>query len=67
MLDNIKAIGQVDKGTRVNLQSAMVLSFPPTGDVAPPVDESNVDENTPKLPGCGVATLLFGIRWCRKD
>jgi dihydrodiol dehydrogenase / D-xylose 1-dehydrogenase (NADP) len=39
----------------------MVLSFPPTGDVAPAVDESNTDENTPKLPGCGVATLLFGV------
>jgi dihydrodiol dehydrogenase / D-xylose 1-dehydrogenase (NADP) len=61
MPDNVKAVGQVDERTGVDLQAAMVLSFPPTGDVAPAVDESNMDENTPKLPGCGVATLLFGM------
>ena len=51
MPDSIKAVGQVDKGTGVDLQAAVSLSFPPTGDVAPAVDESVTDEDTPKLPG----------------
>jgi len=51
MPDSIQAAGQVDEGTGVDLQAAVALSFPPTGNVAPAVDESNKDENTPKLPG----------------
>jgi predicted dehydrogenase len=51
MPESIQAVGQVDKETGVDLQAAVALSFPPTGNVAPAVDESNKDENTPKLPG----------------
>jgi predicted dehydrogenase len=51
MPDSINVAGQVDKETGVDLQAAMALSFPPTGTVAPAVDESNKEENTPKLPG----------------
>lgn len=49
--ESIKVVGQVDAQTGVDLQGAMVVSFPPTGTVAPAVDDSNQDENTPKLPG----------------
>jgi len=59
--DQIKAVGQMDPSTGVDLQGTMVLAFPPTGDLAPALDESNKDENTPKLPGAGAATLSFGI------
>ena len=51
MPSDIKAVGQVDKTTGVDLQAAMALSFPATGDVAPAVDQTKADENTPKLPG----------------
>jgi dihydrodiol dehydrogenase / D-xylose 1-dehydrogenase (NADP) len=61
MPDRIQAAGQVDKETGVDLQAAVALSFPPTGTVAPAVDDSIKDEMTPKLPGAGVATLLFGM------
>jgi len=59
--DSIKVVGQVDQGTGVDLQAAMVVSFPPTSDVAPALDDTNVEESTPKLPGAGVATLSFGL------
>lgn len=49
--DSVKAVGQLDVQTGVDLQAVVCLNFPPTGDVAPAVDESNVDESTPKLPG----------------
>lgn len=49
--DSMKVVGQCDKGTGVDLQGAMVISFPPTSDTAPAVDDSQTDENTPKLPG----------------
>jgi hypothetical protein len=44
-------VGQVDEGTGVDLQAAMILSFPPTSNVQPALDETNKDEATPKLPG----------------
>jgi predicted dehydrogenase len=47
----IKAVGQLDKATGVDLQGTMVLNFPPTDTLAPAVDESNENESTPKLPG----------------
>jgi len=59
--DQIKAVGQVDEATGVDLQGNMTVRFPPTGDTAPAVDDSNTEENTPKLPGAGVATLSFGM------
>lgn len=59
--DAIKAVGQMDPATGVDLQATMVLNFPPTGDVAPALDESNEEESTPKLPGAGAATLSCGL------
>ncbi|KAI2512797.1 oxidoreductase [Fragilaria crotonensis] len=61
MPESVKVVGQVDKGTGVDLQAAMVVSFSPTSDLAPALDDNQVDENTPKLPGAGVATLSFGM------
>jgi predicted dehydrogenase len=51
MPSRMKAVGQVDRSAGVDLQAAMVLEFPPTGDVPPALDDINKDENTPKLPG----------------
>jgi dihydrodiol dehydrogenase / D-xylose 1-dehydrogenase (NADP) len=59
--DTIKVIGQVDKETEVDLQAVIALSFPPTGTIAPAMDESITYESTPKLPGCGVAMLSYGM------
>ena len=59
--DNIKVTGQVDPTTGVDLQAAIALSFPATSDVQPAVDKTNTEENTPKLPGSGVATLSYGL------
>uniref|UniRef100_A0A7R9ZKN0 Gfo/Idh/MocA-like oxidoreductase C-terminal domain-containing protein n=1 Tax=Craspedostauros australis TaxID=1486917 RepID=A0A7R9ZKN0_9STRA len=59
--DQIKAVGQLDATTGVDLQVGMTMSFPPTSNVQPAMDESNVDESTPKLPGAGVAVLSFGV------
>ena len=60
--DIIKVTGQVDTVTEVDLQAAILLSFPATpGTVSPALDESNIDENTPKLPGSGIAILSYGI------
>jgi len=59
--ESIKSVGQIDQATGVDLQGAMVVSFPPTSDVAPALDDSNTEENTPKLPGAGVATLSYGM------
>jgi dihydrodiol dehydrogenase / D-xylose 1-dehydrogenase (NADP) len=39
----------------------MVLNFPPTDDISPAADKDNTEENTPKLPGAGAATLSFGM------
>ena len=57
----IKAVGQVDQETGVDLQAAMILQFPPTSNLSPAMDESNVHEKTPKLPGAGVATCTMGM------
>jgi len=59
--DRVCAVGQVDHQTGVDLQVSMSLRFPPTEFVAPAVDSYNQNENTPKLPGAGVASLLFGM------
>mmetsp|Transcript_869 Transcript_869/g.1499 ORF Transcript_869/g.1499 Transcript_869/m.1499 type:complete len:403 (+) Transcript_869:181-1389(+) len=59
--DAIKAVGQMDVATGVDLQGTMILNFPPTGNQSPALDESNSDESTPKLPGAGAASLSFGI------
>jgi dihydrodiol dehydrogenase / D-xylose 1-dehydrogenase (NADP) len=61
MPDQIKVTGQVDRRTGVDLQAAIALSFPATSDVQPAMDSSNEEENTPKLPGAGVATLSYGM------
>jgi len=55
------AVGQLDPLTGVDLQAAAVLNFAPTGDVAPAMDEGQKEENTPKLPGSGVASLSYGL------
>jgi dihydrodiol dehydrogenase / D-xylose 1-dehydrogenase (NADP) len=49
--DHIKVVGQFDEQTGVDLQGAMVVSFPPTSDKAPAVDDFQTDEKSPKLPG----------------
>ena len=49
--DTIKAVGQVDATTGVDLQAAVIMSFPPTGSVPPALDPNNTLENTAKLPG----------------
>ena len=59
--DECKAVGQVDRTSGVDLQACVALSFPPTSDVIPALDETNPDENTAKLPGCGVASLSYGM------
>ena len=58
--DSIKAVGQLDVATGVDLQGTAILNFPPTGDLSPALD-STTEESTPKLPGAGAATLSFGI------
>jgi len=59
--DAIKAVGQMDVATGVDLQATILLNFPPTEDVAPALDDSNTEESTPKLPGAGAATLSCGL------
>lgn len=59
--DCVKAVGQVDEQTGVDLQAAVVISFAPTSNISPALDPNQVDEMTPKLPGAGVATLSFGM------
>lgn len=61
MPDQIKVVGQVDAATGVDLQACVSMSFPPTGDVSPAMDPENKSENTPKLPGAGVANLGYGF------
>jgi len=55
--DSIKAVGQVDAATEVDLQAAVSLQFPPT-DTDP---SRGRDGTTAKLPGAGVATLSYGM------
>lgn len=59
--ETVRAVGQVDATTGADLQAAMILSYAATSNVAPALDQSNLSENTPKLPGAGVATLSFGM------
>lgn len=59
--DSIKAVGQLDEATGVDLQAAVILNFAPTSNLAPALDESNTKESTPKLPGAGVATCTMGM------
>jgi len=56
----IKAVGQKDLQTGVDLQVGLTLSFASTSDVAPVMDNS-ITENTPKLPGSGIGVLTFGL------
>ena len=56
----IKAVGDVDRRTKSDLLAAITLSFGSTSDIAP-VDDSSTDENTPKLPGSGMAVLTIGL------
>jgi dihydrodiol dehydrogenase / D-xylose 1-dehydrogenase (NADP) len=56
----VQATGQVDAATGVDLQAAMILTFEPTGTVPPALDPSTKD-NTPKLPGAGIACLSYGM------
>jgi dihydrodiol dehydrogenase / D-xylose 1-dehydrogenase (NADP) len=59
--DAIKAVGQLDVATNVDLQGTALLNYPPTGSVSPAMDDANEGESTPKLPGAGAATLSFGL------
>jgi len=59
--DQIKTVGQLDSATGVDLQASIVLNFSPVSDLAPALDTTNTKENTPKLPGAGLATLSFGM------
>jgi dihydrodiol dehydrogenase / D-xylose 1-dehydrogenase (NADP) len=59
--DSVKAVGQLDEATGVDLQAAVILNFAPTSNLAPALDESNTKESTPKLPGAGVATCTMGM------
>ena len=61
MPSDVKCVGQLDPNTGVDLQGVAVLNFDCDGGVAPALDKSNSNENTPKLPGCGVASLSFGL------
>lgn len=62
--ETIKAVGQVDEETGIELQSAVVLSFSHTG-TKKPLMGSESDEGSriiyPKLPGSGIATLSYGF------
>jgi predicted dehydrogenase len=49
--NQIKAVGQLDTATGVDLQALLCLNFPSSGDLAPALDLSNTEESTPKLPG----------------
>lgn len=62
--ENTKAVGQVDEETGVELQSAVILSFPHTSVEKPLMgDGSDGDSKIiyPKLPGSGIATLSYGL------
>ena len=61
MPESVKCVGQVDSHTGVDLQAACILSFAQTSDLSPALDDENENENTPKLPGSGVASLSFGL------
>lgn len=52
--NKVRAVGQVDATTGVELQAAVVLEYPPTSRDRP-------DHNYAKLPDAGVASLSFGF------
>jgi len=58
--EKVFAVGQVDRNTGVDLQASMSLSFPPTSNIVPDMKQS-VSKDYIKLPGCGVASLNFGM------
>jgi len=60
MPNQIKAVGQVDAQTGVDLQVALTLSFSATSAIAPVMDDTTT-EKTPKLPGAGNAMLTVGL------
>ena len=47
----IKAVGQVDHSTGVDLQATVLLDFPPTSESPPLNDASSHEFRSPKLPG----------------
>lgn len=49
--ESIKAVGQVDEKTGVDLQAALIMGFPATSNIPPALDPENKTENTAKLPG----------------
>lgn len=57
--DTVHAVGQVDDAMGVELQVAVVLSYPATGTNKPILGSSGMVY--PKLPGSGVATLSYGM------
>jgi dihydrodiol dehydrogenase / D-xylose 1-dehydrogenase (NADP) len=64
MPTQIKAVGQIDNHTGVDLHATLVLGFsaPPTDDA----DNNNVPsspapKSSPVVPGAGTATLTYGI------
>jgi dihydrodiol dehydrogenase / D-xylose 1-dehydrogenase (NADP) len=59
--DQIKITGLVDPMTGVDLCCSVALSFPSTSNLQPALDGTNGNENTPKLPGSGVASLSYGM------
>lgn len=62
--ESTKASGQVDEETGIELQSAVVLSFSPTGTVKPLMGSGSDSDSVnvyPKLPGSGVAMLSYGL------
>ena len=59
--DEIKAVGQMDVATGVDLQATMLLNFPPMGSVSPALNANDKEESTPKLPGAGAAIVSCGL------
>lgn len=49
----IQVAGNVDAATGVDLQAGVLLEFPPT--------QEHADPGSPLVPGCGVASLSYGI------
>mmetsp|Transcript_7405 Transcript_7405/g.16840 ORF Transcript_7405/g.16840 Transcript_7405/m.16840 type:complete len:153 (-) Transcript_7405:966-1424(-) len=62
--ERIRAAGQVDPLTGVDLQAAAVVSFPPTGSVSPVLDKTNGQgKHSPKLPGYVRVILSSLVFW----
>lgn len=56
--ESIKAVGQVDEETGVEIQAAVILSYKATGAEKPVLEDGII---YPKLPGSGVASLSYGF------